>query len=307
MLNRKILLIILLLASTFLSAEWKWEQVTTFGSDSMVKSGRFHVAFNPAQNHFILTVQNGTDGVDTWMLEGRRLTLLNSGSVRYDMLDMSMFFDPTLQTMVDFRSRPLYPIAKTHVLIWDYEALNWILHEELSLSGQVVAYDSNRGVYILPGMGYSGYYQTWEYDLSILTTYLDTIIPENPAFSYDPIIDKCILPRGPTAFDVWMWDGATWTEIDPPSTPINQYFASVFSPAHGGILYVTTLHLLLFHNYSWEYLIEIVQSKDDMSGSRLVYNSQEDRVYAFLYIPYDPHISVFQLVNHKHDIPFHKP
>jgi len=299
----KLLTIIVLLITASLMAGWKWEQVSTSGSLVMPATRNFHVAYNPARNHFLVTIQNGTEGVETWMLNGRTWSFLNNDSVRYDMLDMAMFFDPILQTMVDFRSRPLYPTAKTHVLVWDYDSLSWTLREELPLSGQAIAYDSNRRVYVLPGMGYSGNYQTWEYDLSTLNTYPETVIPENYAFSYDPIIDRSILPRGPSTFDVWTWDGSVWVKIDSPSMFINQYYASVFSPYHGGVLYITSLHLILFHNNVWEYLIQDVPSSDDLRTSRLSFQTKENRVYAF---KFSTHMSVFRLVNYKHMRPFGK-
>jgi len=281
---------------------WEWEPFSTEGAPEISWDGDFHVAFNPVLNHFLFTIESETlHTVETWKLERRKWTLLTSNSSQYtDLYYGDMFYDPTLQTMLDFR---WVGSADTLVYKWNDETVEWELFETLPGPVDVIAYDSDRGVYVLPGticpVRDQYRYCTLEWDTSMVTISENTVISDHNGFSYDPAIQRSVMFND---YPIWQWDGVEWTEVPSPTIPMYFFISSVYSPSHEGIVIITGLHVLLFKDYSWSYLMENVFA--DAFHAKMVYNTDDEKVYAFSSLGT---IFAYRLVNHTHSRPFGKP
>jgi len=153
-----------------------------------------------------------------------------------------------------------------------------------------MAYDAARGVVVLFGGGVGGAPEgllddTWEYDG---TTWTEVHPPTSPsarghhAMAYDSAREVTVLfggggsppytthgpPPGwdPTAADTWEYDGTTWTDVSPPTSPSSRgalamaYDAGrsvvvLFGGVHVGMSSEEkiNLHPYLLGTMTWEY------------------------------------------------------
>jgi hypothetical protein len=106
-----------------------------------------------------------------------------------------------------------------------------------------MAFDSATGQIVLFGGSETGAYvaDTWEYGAPTYATdswyekYPSTVPPKRQGgvMDYDPATGSMLLFGGNYKRDTWTWNGSTWTELFPKTSPSGSGFSMVYDPAMG--------------------------------------------------------------------------
>jgi len=175
----------------------------------------------------------------------------------------AMVFDSSLGTMVLFGG--LGNAAETPM--WQWDGTHWqpltVVANPTSAAGGPVAYarDTGRGVTVV----YSAQ-RTWELSGGTWTEVADTsaspFLRDDAVMAYDAARGVTVLFGGTTGFngflgDTWEWDGNTWTEVAPTtSPPARSSAAMAFDAVRERIVLTLGIGLVNGARYltdTWEY------------------------------------------------------
>jgi Dockerin type I domain len=211
-------------------------QTVLFGGQSGPSSGCAPVPDQLNQNHLCS---------DTWTFDGSSWTRQPAPNSPPFRSLAAMAYDPdTSQTVLYGGYSDQNSLGDT----WTWDGLTWTQQSPSSsppaLEGAVMGWDAAHHQLILfggEGNGPNGpqyFNDTWAWDGSKWEhLQLSTSPPPLHAasMSFDPLIGGLVLSAGqgagPGTFgtysDSWLWDGTTWTLLQPTTVPPPRYFASL--------------------------------------------------------------------------------
>ena len=254
--------------SGFLSDTWTWNG-TTWSQLTPADSppGRLNgtMAYDPATDTMVLFGGAGITALaDTWTWNGTnwsQLTPAASPSTRYGA---SMAYDPATGTMVLFGGDGSSgPLSDT----WTWNGTTW---SQLTLAASPparvyasMAYDTATGDMVLFGGDGSSanLNDIWTYGFPAGTpTAWTQLSPaaspstrSGASMAYDPATGNMVLFGGTNSSntgavnDTWTWNGTTWTELSPTTSPSARQNASMaYDPATGD--------MVLFGGYAGGYV-----------------------------------------------------
>ncbi len=231
-----------------------WHDVTPTSGNPPARSGA-SMAFDPATGQLILF--GGNNGYssyfnDTWSWDGTSWTNFTPASGSPAVRGYaSMAFDPLTGQLILFGGYNGGYLNDT----WAWDGSSWIpLNPAASPSvrqGSSMAFDPATGQFILFGGTDNDSYlnDTWAWDGSTWTTLSPATSPSARrarSLAFNPAIGQLILfggysfrGYGNSGFlgDTWAWDGSTWTQLSPVTSPLARYLASMaFDPATGQLI-----------------------------------------------------------------------
>jgi hypothetical protein len=182
---------------------------------------------------------------ETWSWDGTTWNLLQPATSPPNMFSQSAVFDQTHGEVV--------VLSEAGDSTWTWDGSTWTQKSAQILPyGGPLAYDAARGNVVL-FIGQPG--QTWIWDGSSWNQQAPATSPPArvlPSLTYDPIQGVAILFGGESVAsgtgvdlnDTWSWDGSTWTQLFPVTSPSpRQQQAAVFDSAGGYILMVGGIQL----------------------------------------------------------------
>jgi hypothetical protein len=177
---------------------------------------------------------------DTWTFDGSHWRLQDPPHTPPPAVGPAMAYDPTIGRVVLLVT--CISCADTTEQTWTWDGQDWT---ELSLptappatSSAQLAYDPANGTLVLFGgqqtcNGCDISPDTWVFDGTTWTDATPAVGPTGRitgAFAYDASSQRMILFGGrenihgtdPHFADTWAWDGATWTQLSPPISPVQR-------------------------------------------------------------------------------------
>ena len=175
------------------------------------------VAYDPSRKQVVLFGARFMS--QTWTWDGATWTLRHPASSPPSGEEMPMTYDPALGRVVLIDEG-----------IWSWDGQTWALINQtnspnLAAPGNsALVYDSARSVlvYVVTEPMDPYLFQTWVFDGS---TWDQVSVGVGPFarsltnFIYDKSTQSAILYGGGACVDTWTWDGRSWTELHPATSP----------------------------------------------------------------------------------------
>ncbi len=247
------------------ASTWVWDGTTwTKRSPAMSPPAlRGHtMVYNPVRQRVILFGGSNSNGTmyysDIWEWDGTTWNKASSALLPPARAIHTMVYHEARQSLLIFGGKN---ISGNLTDTWEWNGTTWIQHTPAHAPANphgAMAYDSLRQRVIY----FSGQSETWEWDGTDWIS--QTVLPHPSAHSglkmaYDPVHQKSILFGGqistPTGSmygnETWQWDGTTWTELSPRSSPPGRY--------HHAMAYDTsnqTIVLFSGDDNSWPYFAD---------------------------------------------------
>ena len=241
--------------SSYFDETWSWNGSTwTHLNPATSPPGRSgaSMGFDPATGQMILFGGESDNGTlnDTWSWNGTDWTKLSPSNSPLPRTNAGMAFDPGTGQFLLFGGGGGGFFNDT----WNWTGTNWIqLSPSTSPSKRVgpsLAYDPATGQMILFGgeSGSSLLNDTWRWNGTTWTQLSPGTSPStryDATMAFDPVAGILVLFGGygfngahdQPLNDTWIWNGTTWTNLDPATRPSNRWMASMaFDPATGQLI-----------------------------------------------------------------------
>jgi hypothetical protein len=240
----------------YLQDTWLWDGFTwTQQAPSASPPGRAShaLAWDYVNGKVVLfggQIGASTNLQDTWVWNGTTWTqkATSGPPARYSH---AMAFDEGHHQVVLFGGRTSSMLADT----WTWDGTKWVtpLMAPSARYAHALAYDSVRNRVVLFGgrdrVTDYPLQDTWEWDGTSWTFRTPPSSPPargNHAMTFDPVRGRVVLYGGDYGFipstpsflsDTWEWDGNTWTQRSPATSPsARSCSAMTFDAAHGGVV-----------------------------------------------------------------------
>jgi len=226
-------------SNTFSNETWIWDGFTwtqRFPATSPPARNSHAIAYDATRQQVVLFGGSvvGTISADTWVWDGVNWTQKFPATRPSARLHTAMTYDVARQQVVLFGGGPGAPIGFADTWVWD--GTNWTQKfPATSPPGRGLhrmAYDIVRGQIVLFGAtpdGITFFNDTWVWDGTTWTQKFPATSPPIPryayAVAYDAARQQVVLFGGqgpsntPLYGDTWVWDGTTWTQKFPASSP----------------------------------------------------------------------------------------
>ncbi len=228
----------------FLADTWTYNG-TTWAEQSPATSPPARVGasmtYDPAIGQLVLfggTGANGQDLVDTWAYNGTTWAKESPATSPPARSVASMAYDPAIGRLVLFGGTHETP-SKSFVLFgdtWTYNGTTWARQSPTTNPGRrygaSMAYDPATGRLVLFGgqgvYAYQSFGDTWTYNGAAWAQQHPASSPPGrfgASMAYDPPTRQLVLFSGDTyaavgvLSDTWTWDGTTWAQQAPETSP----------------------------------------------------------------------------------------
>jgi hypothetical protein len=209
----------------FAGEQWEWDGSTWRRSSAKaVPAWESKISYDNARQRVVAF------GTGTWEWDGRSWSERRPATHPGQRGGHTLFFDPGRQRTVLFGGAGT---ADT----WEWDGANWTQLATTAAPsprwGHALAYDALRSRAVLfggDGPAYSVLADTWEWNGNTWTQIATATAPGARSFhamAYDPVRQRIVLfggyglpnPPGTTFGDTWEYDGSTWTQRTPATSP----------------------------------------------------------------------------------------
>jgi len=244
--------------SVFLGDTWTWDG-SNWTEETLTNTplGRADASmtYDAATGQIVLFGGDGPAGCEiervcgplgeTWTLDGSTWSELGTASQTPAVSQSVLAYDSGTGQLVYYTDN-----SSDANFTWTYDGVTWDDHERLASMppefGASMAYDPSSGQLILFGGFANGYLNdTWDWNGDSWTELSPPVSPtprQGASMAYDAALGEIVLFGGYGGGgevyddDTWSWNGSTWTELSPATSPPARYLASMDYDAGSGQL-----------------------------------------------------------------------